>query len=90
VCLKDLAIELYDNILMMGRGLDDDDVEQSRVAIGDVGPWFWLHNVENLSGRQRYQNITVYNVYMNIKRLPHTIIHMLFFLLASAMIMVPP
>jgi hypothetical protein len=57
VRLKDLAIErfqaFYDNTLMMGRGLDDDDVEQSRVAIGDIGPWFWLHNVENLSGSTR-------------------------------------
>eukprot|EP00339_Tiarina_fusa_P020362 CAMPEP_0117045286 /NCGR_PEP_ID=MMETSP0472-20121206/31329_1 /TAXON_ID=693140 ORGANISM="Tiarina fusus, Strain LIS" /NCGR_SAMPLE_ID=MMETSP0472 /ASSEMBLY_ACC=CAM_ASM_000603 /LENGTH=192 /DNA_ID=CAMNT_0004757229 /DNA_START=73 /DNA_END=651 /DNA_ORIENTATION=+ len=37
--------------LMLGNGLDeDDDSGTSTVSLGEVSPWFWLHDLEDIPG----------------------------------------
>lgn len=58
VLLKDLSIPRFSgvfgsNALMLGYGLVEHESEEeskSNIKIGDMAPWFWLHDIEGISG----------------------------------------
>ena len=57
VLLKDIGSQTFDAFgnlpLMLGSGIIDEDGgidDGSNVALGDLSPWFWLHNLDGIPG----------------------------------------
>mmetsp|Transcript_6161 Transcript_6161/g.12466 ORF Transcript_6161/g.12466 Transcript_6161/m.12466 type:complete len:205 (+) Transcript_6161:159-773(+) len=55
ILLRDIASPRFkafgSNSLMLGCGVESTDEDRrDNVALGDMSPWFWLHDVDNIPG----------------------------------------
>ena len=54
LCMGELPIPRFqpfkDLPLMLGSGLGEDEEEECNIALGEVSPWFWLHDVDGIPG----------------------------------------